>query len=148
MVRINGKEYAWGDIKIIMWGAEVASATGIEYKLSKEKSPLYAAGRYAKGIQHGKRAAAGTLTILQSGIIAMNAAARAKGYKDILDPEVDIQVAYIPEDSTAITIDRIVCASFSEIPAGMKAGDMNSEHALPFVALDIDYDITNKSPRL
>lgn len=144
MVKINGKEYAWGDIKIIMWGRPVVGATAIDYKLTKEKKLLRASGYYAKGIQHGQRAAAGTLTTTQSEIIAMNRAARAKGYKDILDPEVEILVSYIPEDSAAITIDRIVCASFSEIPAGMKAGDLNSEHALPFVALDIDYDINAK----
>ena len=144
MVKINGKEYAWGDIKIIMWGRPVVGATAIDYKLTKEKKLLQASGRYAKGIQHGQRAASGTLTLLQSEIIAMNRAARAKGYKDILDPEVEILVSYIPEDSAAITIDRIVCASFSEIPAGMKSGDLNSEHALPFVALDIDYDINAK----
>lgn len=141
-VKINGKEYAWADIKIVMWGRPVVGATGIEYKLGKEKTPLYAAGRYAKSIQHGKRAASGTLTVLQSEIIAMNRAAKAKGYKDILDVEAEILVSYIPEDSMAISIDRVVCVSFSELPAGMKSGDMNSEHALPFVALDIDYDIT------
>lgn len=141
-VKINGKEYAWGDIKIVMWGRPVVGATAIDYKLTKEKKPLQASGYYAKSIQHGQRAAAGTLTTTQSEIIAMNRAARAKGYKDILDPEVEILVSYIPEDSAAITIDRIVCASFSEIPSGMKSGDLNSEHALPFVALDIDYDIT------
>ena len=123
MVKINGKEYAWGDIKIIMWGRPVVGATAIDYKLTKEKKLLRASGYYAKGIQHGQRAAAGTLTTTQSEIIAMNRAARAKGYKDILDPEVEILVSYIPEDSAAITIDRIVCASFSEIPAGMKSGD-------------------------
>ena len=144
MVKINGKEYAWGDIKIIMWGRPVVGATAIDYKLTKEKKLLQASGYYAKGIQHVQRAAAGTLTTTQSEIIAMNRAARAKGYKDILDPEVEILVSYIPEDSAAITIDRIVCASFSEIPAGMKSGDLNSEHALPFVALDIDYDINAK----
>ena len=144
MVKINGKEYAWGDIKIIMWGRPVVGATAIDYKLTKEKKLLQASGYYAKGIQHGQRAAAGTLTTTQSEIIAMNRAARAKGYKDILDPEVEILVSYIPEDSAAITIDRIVCASFSELPAGMKSGALNSEHALPFVALDIDYDINAK----
>lgn len=144
MVKINGKEYAWGDIKIIMWGRPVVEATAIDYKLGKEKTTLYAAGRDAKGIQHGKRSASGTLTILQSALIAMNRAAREKGYKDILDPEVDIQIAYIPEDSQAVSIDRIVGASFSEIPNGMKAGDLNSEHALPFVALDIEYDVVDK----
>ena len=98
----------------------------------------------AKGIQHGQRAATGTLTLLQSEIIAMNRAAREKGYKDILDVDVDILISYIPEDSTAITVDQIICASFSELPSGMKAGDMKSEHAMPFVALDIDYDIAAK----
>lgn len=142
-IRINGKEYDWGSVKIIMWGRPVVGATGIDYKLGKEKSPLFASGRYAKGIQHGKRSASGTLTLLQSEIIAMNRAAREKGYKDILDVDVDIIVSYIPEDSAAITVDRILCASFSELPSGMKSGDMNSEHALPFVALDIDYDVAS-----
>ena len=32
MVKINGKEYAWGDIKIIMWGRPVVGATAIDYK--------------------------------------------------------------------------------------------------------------------
>ena len=57
---------------------------------------------------------------------------------------MDILISYIPEDSTAITVDQIICASFSELPSGMKAGDMKSEHAMPFVALDIDYDIASK----
>ena len=144
MVKINGKEYAWGDIKIIMWGRPVVGATAIDYKLTKEKKLLQASGYYAKGIQHGQRAAAGTLTTTQSEIIAMNRAAREKGYKDILDVDVDILISYIPEDSTAITVDQIICASFSELPSGMKAGDMKSEHAMPFVALDIDYDIASK----
>lgn len=141
MVKINGKEYAWGDIKIIMWGRPIIGATAIDYKLGKEKNPIYAAGRYAKGIQHGKRAATGTLTLLQSEVIAMNRAAREQGFRDILDTEVEILVSYIPEDSSVVTIDRIVCASFSELPAGMKSGDSNSEHALPFVALDVEYDV-------
>ena len=143
-IRLNGKEYDWGTIKIIMWGRPVVGATGVDYKLAKAKEALYAAGRYAKGIQHGQRAASGTLTLLQSEIIAMNRAAREKGYKDILDVDVDILISYIPEDSTAITVDQIICASFSELPSGMKAGDMKSEHAMPFVALDIDYDIASK----
>ena len=124
-VKINGKEYDWGTIKIIMWGRPVVGATGVDYKLAKAKEALYAAGRSAKGIQHGQRAATGTLTLLQSEIIAMNRAAREKGYKDILDVDVDILISYIPEDSTAITVDQIICA-------------------MPFVALDIDYDIASK----
>ena len=62
-IRINGKEYDWGTIKIIMWGRPVVGATSVDYKLTKAKEALYAAGRYAKGIQHGQRAASGTLKI-------------------------------------------------------------------------------------
>ena len=103
-IRINGKEYDWGTIKIIMWGRPVVGATSVDYKLTKAKEALYAAGRYAKGIQHGQRAASGTLTLLQSEIIAMNRAAREKGYKDILDVDVDILISYIPEDLSLIHI--------------------------------------------
>lgn len=115
-IRINGKEYDWGTIKIIMWGRPVVGATGVDYKLAKAKEALYAAGRYAKGIQHGQRAASGTLTLLQSEIIAMNRAAREKGYKDILDVDVDILISYIPEDSTAITSTRSSAPRFRNSP--------------------------------
>ena len=97
MVKINGKEYAWGDIKIIMWGRPVVGATAIDYKLTKEKKLLQASGYYAKGIQHGQRAAAGTLTTTQSEIIAMNRAARAKGYKDGTEFDPTTRLSGMPE---------------------------------------------------
>ena len=74
-IRINGKEYDWGTIKIIMWGRPVVGATSVDYKLTKAKEALYAAGRYAKGIQHGQRAASGTLTLLQSCLLYTSDAA-------------------------------------------------------------------------
>ena len=36
-IRINGKEYDWGTIKIIMWGRPVVGATSVDYKLTKAK---------------------------------------------------------------------------------------------------------------
>ena len=44
-IRINGKEYDWGTIKIIMWGRPVVGATSVDYKLAKAKEALYAAER-------------------------------------------------------------------------------------------------------
>lgn len=143
MVRINGKEYAFGDITVVMWGRPVVGLLEINYKTSKEKSPLQAHGRIAKSIQHGKRTTDGTIVVTQSELVAMNRAARQKSYKDVLDVDVDIVMSYMPEDSTAITVDIIRCASFKEIPMGMKEGDLYSQHAMPFVALDCDYDTTN-----
>lgn len=140
MVKINEKEYAWGDITVVIFGRPVTGITGIEYKTKKAKEAKFGAGREAKSIQHGKREVEGTITLMQSEFTALNQAARQKGYKDILDVDFDILVSYM--DGVAITTDRIVCASISELPSGMKEGDMQSEHALTFLALDVDYDVT------
>lgn len=140
-MRINGQEYAWGDVVITLFGQPVLGIRGIDYKQKKNKEALYAAGRYAKSIQHGRRESEGTLTILQSELIALNKSAVAAGYKDILDVDMDILVSYVGSNGVT-TIDRIIKASFSELPQGLKEGDMNQEIALPFVALDIEFNIT------
>jgi len=143
MIRINKKEYTFGDIRVFVLGAFVLGLKGIEYTTKKEKEAGYGAGRSPRSIQHGKRAASGTLTVSQSELEALNRAARAKGFKDLLDVDIDIVVSYSPEYSDVITTDVIQAASFSEMPKGMKEGDMSSTHALPFLALDVDYDTTN-----
>lgn len=140
-MRINAREYAWGDVSIVLFGQPVLGIRGIDYNQKKNKEALYAAGRYPKSIQHGRRESEGTLTILQSELIALNKSAIAAGYTDILDVDMDIQVAYA-DASGVTTIDRIVKASFTELPQALKEGDMNQEIAIPFVALDIEFNIT------
>lgn len=139
-MKINNKEYAWGDVSVVLFGKPVVGCTAIEYKSKKAKEAKFGWGRNAKSIQHGKREHEGTLTIMQSELIALNQAARLKGYKDILDVDFDLIVSYL-SDNGIITTDKISCASISELPSGLKEGDMQSEHALPFIALDIDYDV-------
>lgn len=121
-------------------GRPIAGVVGIDYKTKKAKESRFGAGRQAKSIQHGKREIDGTLTLLQSEVIALNRAAQANGFKDLLDIEPNITITYL-SDAGIVTNDRIVCASFSEIPSGMKEGDLQSEHAIPFIALDVDYGI-------
>ena len=38
-IRINGKEYDWGTIKIIMWGRPVVGATSVDYKRDHRHEP-------------------------------------------------------------------------------------------------------------
>ena len=139
MVRINNKEYAWGDITVVVLGRPVIGITGVDYTTKKAKEARHGAGREPKSIQHGRREYEGTLTLMQSEVIALNKAAQASGYKDILDVDVDIIVAYLG-DNGVVSTDKIICASFSELPKGMKEGDLQSEHPMPFVALDIEND--------
>ena len=136
-VIINQREYAYGDIQVWLFGQMVCGLRGIEYKPKKEKTTLHGAGRNPRAIQHGKREYEGTLTILQSELEALNRSARAAGYKDALDLDLDIIVVYA-SDNGVVTTHKISSASFSEMPLGMKEGDAFAEHALPYLALDVD----------
>lgn len=137
---INNKEYAWGDIAVTLWGRPVLGITGIEYKAKQKKEARRGMGRKAKSIQYGEEEYEGTLTIMQSELIALNQAAKTKGYKNILGTDLEIVVSY--QAGLIVTVDKICCASFTELPMSMKEGDLQAEIALPFVAMDIEYDIT------
>lgn len=139
-IRINNKEYTWGDITVVLFGCPFPGITGIEYKAKKAKTVKHGGGYNPKSIQHGKREYEATITIMQSTLIAMNQAARAKGYKDVLDVDFDIIITY--EAGLVVTVDKFCCASISEFNLGMKEGDAQAEISLPIVALDMEFDIT------
>lgn len=140
METFNSKEYAWIDVNVVFLGKLVAGLRGIEYKSKRQKEALYATGKKARGIQMGRKEYDGTITVLQSELIAMQAAAKAKGYDDVTDLEFDIIVSYIPESGVMQT-DKVVNASITEAPNNMKEGDLYSEHALPFIACDVEYNV-------
>ena len=140
MGKFNSKEYAWIDVNVVMLGKPVTGLRGIEYKSQRQKEALYATGKKARGIQLGKKEYEGTITVLQSELIAMQAAAKAKGYDDITDLEFDIIVSYIPEGGVVQT-DKVVNASITEAPNSIKVDDLYSEHALPFIACDVEYNV-------
>lgn len=137
---INNREYEWGDITVFVLGRPVKGITGIEYTSKRSKESRYGQGVEPKSIQRGRREYEGTITLMQSEVIALNKAAQQGGYKDLLDVEVDIVVSYA-SDNGIVATDSILQASFSELPKGMKEGDLQSEHALPFVCLSIVQEV-------
>ena len=139
MASFNTKEYAWIDVNVVLLGKPVAGLRGIEYKSKRSKEALFATGKKARGIQLGKKEYEGTITVLQSELIAMQAAAKNAGYDDITDLEFDIIVSYISE-SGVVQTDKVVNASVTEAPNSIKEGDLYSEHALPFIACDVEYN--------
>lgn len=125
---------------MVLLGKPVAGLRGIEYKSKRAKEALFATGKKARGIQMGKKEYEGTITVLQSELIAMQAAAKQAGYDDITDLEFDIIVSYISE-SGVVQTDKVVNASVTEAPNSIKEGDLYSEHALPFIACDVEYNV-------
>lgn len=136
----NSKEYAWIDVKLVILGREVTGIRGVEYKVKRQKEVLSAAGSKGRGIQMGKKEYEGTITLLQSEMIALDRAAQTKGFEDITDMELDAIVSYLPENGV-ITTDKIISLSFTEAPRAIKEGDLFQEIALPFIACDIRTNI-------
>ena len=60
---INGRQYEWADISIILGGRMVIGARGISYKESQEKELLYGKGNKPLSIQKGNIKYEGSLTL-------------------------------------------------------------------------------------
>ncbi len=140
MNSFNSKEYAWIDVSLVLLGRPVVGLRGIAYKTKRQKEVLFASGKKGRGIQMGKKEVDGTITILQSEFIALNAAAKAQGFDDITDLEIDAIVSYMPENGIVQT-DKVVNLSFTEGGSDIKEGDLYQEIALPFIALDVEYNV-------
>lgn len=135
-MQFNSNEYAWVDVRVALLGRVVGGLRGIEYKVKHQKEVLFATGSKGRAIQKGKKEYEGTITLLQSELIALDRAAREKGYEDVTDIDFDVVVSYLP-DSGVVTTDKVVNVSITEIPRGIKEGDTQMEVALPFIALDV-----------
>ena len=133
---INGREYEWADISIVVGGAPIAGFRAITYKREREKEVMYAKGRKAHSIQSGNDAISGNLTFTQSQLEALELATGG----NLLDAKLDIVVSYGAESNlpvASITTDVIVGAEFTEYEKGMSQGDKFMEIPMPFLALDI-----------
>ena len=140
MGTFNSNEYAWKDVQVVLLGRPVGGIRAIEYKIKHQKEALFASGKKARSIQRGKKEYEGTLTLLQSEVIALEAAAKAKGYDDITDVDFDVIVSYMPEGGV-ITTDTVLNVSITEDPRSIKEGDLYQEIALPFIALDLEPNV-------
>lgn len=137
--QINGREYEWADISIIVGGVPIVGFRAISYMRQHEKEAMFAKGRYAHSIQSGNESVTGSITLTQSQFEALEAAAGG----NLLEAKMDIVVSYGAElnaasiVSAAISTDIIVSAEFTEYEKGMTQGDKFMEIEMPFLALKI-----------
>ncbi len=140
-VIVNGNEYSWGDIEIMLPGSNVpvSGITGVEYSEKQEKAAIHARGYKPHKIGRGKKEYSGSVSILQSELEAMIQALPAGKSLTDLAPAI-ITISYAPEGGVMVT-DQCVGVEFSELKKGMKTGDTHQVIDLPFVCLDIRYNL-------
>lgn len=141
LFKINGREYEWADISILVGGIPITGFREIKYKKASEKEVMHAKGRNGHSIQRGNNSVTGSLIFTQSTFSALDAAIVGG---DLLDVQVDIVVSYGAElnsvgsvGKAAITTKVIKGVEFTEYEEGMSQGDKFMEIAMPFLALDI-----------
>ena len=86
MTIINGRQYEFADVSLILGGRDVTGLRGIKYKESQEKELLYGKGNKPMSVQKGNIAYEGEITLTQSepergGVLRQPAQGRRNGYR-------------------------------------------------------------------
>jgi hypothetical protein len=140
---INGRQYEWADISLILGGRLVTGARGISYKESQEKELLYGKGNRPMSIQKGNKKYEGSVTLLQSEVETLKELGRSiVGRASILDLNLNAVVCYgDPSKGDVMLTDQLFNIQFTEVEKSMKQGDKNMEVTLPFICTDIKYGV-------
>lgn len=140
---INGRQYEWADITLLLGGRPVTGARGVSYKESQEKELLYGKGNRPLSVQKGNISYEGEFTFLQSEINTLCELARAqKGRASIMELNLNALVCYgEPTKGDPMVTDRLLNIQFTEVEKSMSQGDKNMEVSLPFVCTNIHYNI-------
>ena len=137
----NSAEYAWKDLSITAMGRTFERVMDVEYDVEVDKKYIYGRGKKPKGVQEGNEKPSGSITLGQSEVEAMIRTAQAANPNaKLTDIRFDIQLHYLLGDD--LVKDRIISAEFTKQPKSMKQGDGDMEVKLPFMALDIVYNIS------
>ncbi|MEO8589499.1 MAG: hypothetical protein ABI432_09035 [Flavobacteriales bacterium] len=138
---INGQEYAYEDVTIVVEGKSIPlmGVKGIKYGETKEHTNLYGRGNVPVAMGRGKKEMKeGSLKILQSELEAMQAA-MAPG-KSIADRKpFAITVAYAAE-AGPVVVDKLLGCRITDIPKEISDEDTNMEVELKFLPFAIKYN--------
>lgn len=136
---VNGFEYSWEDIQVVMLGKELIGITSVEYSSKKEHTNIYGKGAKPIAMGRGKEEHDAKITVLQSEMEALQSSL-SKGSKLTDISPFDVTVSYAPEGGKIVT-DVIKYCRISEVRKGISQGDGNMTIDLPLVVGDVDYNI-------
>lgn len=132
---MDTREYEWSDLTLILGGRDVTGFRAAKYTESQEKEVLYAKGAHGHSVQNGNISVEGSFTLLQSEVLALQAAA---GGSILKIRNLTAVVAYgNPSEGTPMVTDTITGISFTEVPKELTQGDKFMEVEIPFVALRV-----------
>lgn len=139
MANINGQEYGWEDVQIVVQGkaSPLTGVQGVEYKSTKEHINVMGRGNKPVSMARGPEGYEGSLTILQSELEAMQDAFGSEALTT--RPAFDIAVSYAPLVGAART-DLLKGCRINEVSKAFKNEDGNMVIELPLKIFRIEYN--------
>jgi hypothetical protein len=140
---INGYEFSWGNISMLISGTPMIGVTAINYSETADVQKLYGQGRSTIAYGVANYEAEASITVLASEILALQTASRIQGNTDGnimgLLP-FDIVISYIPSEGQGIAkFDILKNCVFTSNERGMSQGDPSIEVSLDIVLSHIEW---------
>jgi hypothetical protein len=135
MANVNGREYEFADLTLILGGRDVTGIRGAKYSTKQEKEPLYGKGHNPISIQKGNKAHEGEITVTQSELETLT----ALGAGSILNLNLNGVFSYgNPSLGDVLITDKLFGIQFTEESKELKQGDKFMDVKLPFICLNIE----------
>jgi hypothetical protein len=133
---VNGKQYEYADITMIVLGTPILGVTNIEYGEEDNIENVYATGRYPIGRGYGQITPAAKVTILMNEVMNIVSAAPNGRIQDI--PEFDIIVDYTDVNLIPVT-HKIRNCKFKTNKISTATGDTSIPIEIDLVPSHIEY---------
>jgi hypothetical protein len=135
MAIINGRQYEFADLTLMLGGRDVSGFRGIKYATKQEKEVLYGKGNRGMSIQKGNISHDGEITLAQSEFETLT----ALGKGSVLNLNLNATVCYgNPYKGDMMITDKLYGIQFTEEAKEFKQGDKSMDITLPFICLDIE----------
>ena len=135
---VNGEEYAWEDVQITVQGKSIplTGVKAIEWGTTKVHENIYGRGNLPVARGRGKKEfKEGTITLLQSEVLAMEAALPPD--KSLVDRDAfSITVAFAPEIGPK-TVYKLMGCRCTDDPRKIGGEDTHMEVELKFLPFSI-----------
>jgi len=134
MALINGVNYSWSSIQVVLFGVPVQGIVSIEYKKKQAKTNNYGAGKKPVSRGYGREEYDGSIEIYTDEWKKIIAASPNRNPLEI--SWFDIPVLYGNSLADA-TSDTLLAVEFMEDPFSAKEGDTKLTVKIPLIIGDI-----------
>jgi len=128
---INGVNYSWANVKLILFNVPVVGITKISYKTKQKKENQYGAGYEPVSRGYGNKEYEGSIEIYTDELKNIIASAPNRDLMAI--PPFNIEVVFEDANSGFLTQDKLQMCEFTEEGLDASQGDTKLLVSLPLV---------------